>query len=109
MMMRYYEERSKGEGVVEAMTTAITRIGRAIIASGFTVIGGFGALLIALDFPIIQDFGIVTMINVFFALVSTLLVLSTLIVLVDRWRERPKAQKVARSAFQQEIDTGEMT
>ncbi|MFC2017969.1 RND family transporter [Chloroflexota bacterium] len=96
LMMRYYEERSKGEGAVEAMTTAITRIGRAVIASGLTVIGGFGALLIAMDFPIIQDFGIVTMINVFFALVSTLLVLSTLIVLVDRWRERPKAKRLPR-------------
>ncbi|MFC1924236.1 RND family transporter [Chloroflexota bacterium] len=90
LMMRYYEEQGKGKGAVEAMTTAMTRIGRAIIASGFTVIGGFGALLIATDFPVIQDFGIVTLMNVFFALVSTLLVLPALIVLIDRWRERPK-------------------
>ena len=88
LMMRYYEERGKGEGPVEAMTTAMTKIGRAIIASGFTVIGGFGALLIAKDFLILRDFGIVTTINVFFALVSTLLVLPTLIVWVDSWREK---------------------
>ena len=94
LMMRYYEERDKDEGVVEAMTTAVTRIGRAVIASGFTVIGGFAALLIAKDFPILQDFGVVTLINVFFALVSTLLVLPALIVLIDRRHERPKARKV---------------
>ena len=88
LMMRYYEERGKGEGPVEAMTTAMTRIGRAIIASGLTVIGGFAALLIAKDFIILRDFGIVTLVDVFFALVSTLFVLPTLIVWFDSWRER---------------------
>jgi hydrophobe/amphiphile efflux-3 (HAE3) family protein len=88
LMMRYYEERNKGDGPVAAMTTAMTKIGRAVIASGLTVIGGFGALLIAKDFLILRDFGIVTMINVFFALVSTLFVLPTLIVWIDSWRER---------------------
>ncbi|GBE57568.1 putative membrane protein YdgH [bacterium BMS3Abin01] len=86
LMTRYYEEREKGEGPEVAMTTAMTKIGRAIIASGLTVIAGFGALLIARDFPILQDFGIVTMINVLFALVSTLLVLPPLIVWVDSRR-----------------------
>lgn len=56
---------------------------RAIIASGLTVIAGFGALLIARDFPVLQDFGVITMINVFFALASTLVVLPPLIVLID--------------------------
>ncbi len=86
LMTRYYEEREKGEGPEVAMTTAMTKIGRAIIASGLTVVAGFGALLIARDFPILQDFGIVTMINVLFALVSTLLVLPPLIVWVDSRR-----------------------
>jgi hydrophobe/amphiphile efflux-3 (HAE3) family protein len=95
LMMRYYEEREKGEGPSEAMTTAMTKIGRAVIASGLTVIGCFAALLIAQDFPILRDFGIVTMVNVFFALVSTLVVLPTLIVLFDRWRERRRAGKQA--------------
>ena len=93
LMTRYYEERGKGEGPEEAMATAVTKIGRAIIASGLTVVGGFGALLIAKDFPILQDFGIVTMINVLFALVSTLFVLPPLIVLVDRWHERRQARR----------------
>ncbi len=95
LMTRYYEERNKGESPVVAMTTAITKIGRAIIASGLTVIGGFGALLIAKDFLILHDFGIVTMVNVFFALIGTLFVLPTLIVWIDSRRERhPLAKKV---------------
>lgn len=88
LMMRYQEERRKGETPVEAMSTAMTKIGRAVIASGLTVIGGFGALLIAKDFIILRDFGVVTMINVAFALCSTLIVLPPLIVWVDTWRER---------------------
>jgi hydrophobe/amphiphile efflux-3 (HAE3) family protein len=93
LMMRYYEERGKGEGPVEAMTTSVSKIGRAIIASGLTVIGGFGALLIAKDFTILRDFGIVTMINVLFALISTLFVLPSLIVWIDKWRERRRLVK----------------
>ena len=88
LMMRYYEERSNGEEPFVAMVTAMTKIGRAIVASGMTVIGGFGALLIARDFAILSDFGIVTMINVAFALVSTLFVLPPLIVWIDSWQSR---------------------
>jgi len=94
LMRRYYEERDKGNNPEEAMTTAIARIGRAIIASGFTVIGGFGSLLIATDFPIIRDFGIVTLIDVFLALVTTLVVLPPMIVLIDRWLERRQMKKL---------------
>ncbi len=90
LMMRYYEERDKGEDPREAMTTAITRIGRAIIASGLTVIGGFGALLIAQNFPVLKSFGLLTMIDVFLAIISTLIVLPALIVWIDSWRERRK-------------------
>ena len=86
MMMRYQEERDKGESPIVAMTTAMTKIGRAVITSGLTVVGGFGALLFARDFPILTDFGAVTMINVAFALVSSLVVLPTLIVWVDSSR-----------------------
>jgi hydrophobe/amphiphile efflux-3 (HAE3) family protein len=88
LMRRYDEERGKGEGPQEAMTTAMVRIGRAIMASGLTTIGGFAALLAATDFIILQDFGIMTVINVFLALVSTLVLLPPLVVWVDSWREK---------------------
>ncbi|APV43697.1 hypothetical protein Dform_00337 [Dehalogenimonas formicexedens] len=89
IMMRYNEERKKGEAPEVAMTTAMTKIGRAVITSGLTVVGGFGALLFARDFPILTDFGAVTMINVGFALVSSLVVLPTIIVAVDKRKSVP--------------------
>ncbi len=92
MMMRYQEERGKGETPAVAMTTAMTKIGRAVITSGLTVVGGFGALLFARDFPILTDFGAVTMINVGFALVSSLVVLPTIIVAIDMRKERKLAR-----------------
>ncbi|MCK4963463.1 MAG: MMPL family transporter, partial [Dehalococcoidia bacterium] len=87
-------ERGKGERPREAMTTAMTKIGRAIIASGLTTIGGFAALLAAMDLVILRDFGMLTVINVFLALVSTLVVLPTLVVWVDSWRERRRLATV---------------
>ena len=100
LMMRYYEERGNGEEPYVAMVTAMTKIGRAIVASGLTVLGGFGALLIAKDFIILRDFGIVTMINVGFALVSTLFVLPPLIVLIDSWQSK-KGFKFRRGSKRQ--------
>ncbi len=83
LMTRYYEEREKGASAHDGMVTAMTKIGRAVSVSAFTTIGGFAALLIAVDFPVLQDFGIVTMTNVFFALVASLMVLPAIIVWVD--------------------------
>ncbi|MBT4511811.1 MAG: RND family transporter, partial [Chloroflexi bacterium] len=94
LMMRYYEERGNGESPSEAMVTAMTKIGRAISVSAFTTIGGFAALLIAVDFPILQDFGIITMTNVFFALVASLLVLPTVIVWIDSRLEKRKLNHI---------------
>jgi hydrophobe/amphiphile efflux-3 (HAE3) family protein len=104
LMMRYYEERGNGEEPYVAMVTAMTKIGRAIVASGLTVIGGFGALLIAKDFIILRDFGIVTMINVGFALVSTLFVLPPLIVLIDSWQSKRGRKSSRGSKRQAKID-----
>jgi predicted RND superfamily exporter protein len=53
-----------------------------------TVIGGFAALLIATDFPILRNFGPITLLDVFFAAVTTLVVLPPLIVWLDSWREK---------------------
>lgn len=95
LMTRYYEEREKGEQPYPAMKTAMTKIGRAVSVSGFTTIGGFAALLIAFDFPILVDFGIVTMTNVFLALVASLVVLPAAIVWLDTHLRFPWPRKHA--------------
>jgi hypothetical protein len=96
-MMRYYEERGRGEMPAAAMTTAVTKVGRAIVASGVTTIGGFSALLAAGGFIVIRDFGFVTMLAVFFGLVSALVVHPPMVVLVDSWLERRRASAVRDS------------
>jgi len=93
-MMRYYEERGKGEGPSEAMTTAVTKVGRAIMVSGLTTIGGFSALLAAGSFLIVRDFGLVTLIAVFLGLVSAVIVHPPLVVWVDSWLDRRRLAKV---------------
>jgi len=87
-MKRYDEEREKGKGPKEAVTTTTAKIGRAIVASSLTDIGGFTALLAAGGFLMLRDFGIMTVINVSLALVSTLVVLPALLVSVDSLRDR---------------------
>ena len=96
-MMRYYEERAKGEAPATAMTTAVTKVGRAIVASGVTTIGGFSALLAAGGFIVIRDFGFVTMLAVFFGLVSALVVHPPMVVVVDSWLERRRTSAVRDS------------
>ncbi len=90
LMERYYEEKGKGEPPAQAMIIAMSRIGRAITASGLTTIAGFGAFLFS-DFPMLQDFGKVTVIDVSLCLVSTLVVLPPVIVWLD---ERFQGTKV---------------
>jgi hypothetical protein len=87
-MMRYYEERGKGESPATAMVTAVTKVGRAVTASGVTTIGGFAALLAAVGFLVVSDFGLVTMLAVFFGLVSAIVVHPPLVVWVDSWLEK---------------------
>jgi hypothetical protein len=87
-MMRYYEERAKGVAPATAMTTAMTKVGRAIIASGVTTIGGFSALMAAGGFILVRNFGFVTMLAVFFGLVSALVVHPPMVVVVDSWLEK---------------------
>jgi predicted RND superfamily exporter protein len=82
LMERYHEEKARGEPPAQAMVIAVSRIGRAISASGLTVIGGFTALLFS-DFPMLRDFGKVTLIDMSLCLASTLVVLPPIIVWLD--------------------------
>ncbi len=84
IMERFYEERKKGRERREAIITANKKIGKAIFASAFTTIGGFSALLVS-DFVILSNFGMMTLVNISFALVSTLVVLPAILMLLDRF------------------------
>ena len=81
---RYQEERKNlGKEPQEAMVTAISTTGQAIIATALTTLGGFG-ILISSNFVLIKDFGIATTIAVFLCLMSSMIVMPPLIVWWDR-------------------------
>ncbi len=87
LLERYHEERSRGLLPREAMLTASSRLGRAIVTSGVTTLGGF-ATLMASNFVMIRDFGKVTVIDVFLCLASAIVVLPSLMVWFDERRSR---------------------
>ncbi|MDW7650314.1 MAG: MMPL family transporter [Bacillota bacterium] len=83
LMERYFEEKDKVLSKEDAMVTTVAKIGKPILASALTTIGGFSALIFS-DFLILKEFGIVTLLNITFCLVSSLLVLPPVIVMLDR-------------------------
>ena len=87
LLERFWEELGRGLDPHAAMHNAVTRIGRAIAASGLTVMAGFAALL-ASSFPAIREFGVVTVIDVLLALVATIVVVPPLALYLIRRRGR---------------------
>lgn len=84
VLERYLEERNQNQPKKEAISKAVSQIGKAILASGLTTLGGFSVLMFS-DFVILQDFGLMTMINIALAIISTFIVLPPVIVLFDRF------------------------
>lgn len=82
IMERYYEEKKKGKDKIDAILMANQKIGKAIFASAITTIGGFSALLVS-DFVILSNFGMMTLINITFALFSTLVVMPAILIILD--------------------------
>ena len=95
LLERFWEELGRGAEPREAMNRAVSRIGRAIAASGLTVTAGFGALL-ASSFPVIREFGAVTVIDVLLALVATIVVVPPLALWLVR--RRPATAMTAATA-----------
>ncbi|MFB9275471.1 efflux RND transporter permease subunit [Cohnella cellulosilytica] len=83
LMERYLEEKANGLDTEQAVTTAMTKVGRAITASGLTVVGGFSALIFT-NFEVVRVFGISTVLDTLLCLISTLTVLPAIIVMLDR-------------------------
>jgi hypothetical protein len=82
VMERYYEERSRGAGPIEAVDVAARRVGSAITVSGLTTVFGFSALILS-PFPILSDFGYLTVGVIFLTLVAALLTMPPVLVVLD--------------------------
>jgi hydrophobe/amphiphile efflux-3 (HAE3) family protein len=79
---RFEEERGGPGGVEEALRRAYARTGAAVLASAATAIAGF-AVLIASDIQMLRDFGLVTVIDLFAALLGVLVVLPAALVWLE--------------------------
>ncbi len=83
LLMRYYEERDKGEHPMLTMTTAMSRIGRAIVVSGGMIFIGFFVMIFAFKFPGIQDFGLITMTDMVLVILAVLVLMPALVLSFD--------------------------
>lgn len=100
LMERYMEERNSGHERLDAMTLAVTSIGKAIVASGLTTVGGFSVLMLS-DFVILKDFGLMTVINISLALLSTFIILPPVLYLLDRFIVKRKDQEMDDLAMEE--------
>jgi len=87
LMERFYEERNKGLAATDAIRTAVTNTGVALIVSGMTTIFGFMAL-IASAFSIISGFGLVTVINMLMTLLASFIIFPSLLLTFDNFKEK---------------------
>jgi predicted RND superfamily exporter protein len=81
---RYNQELERADSMWEAMHTAVTGTGGALLGSAATTVGGFGVLAFAI-LPPLQQFGIITGLTIIYAFLASVLVLPSLLVVWTRW------------------------
>ncbi|KLK89113.1 hydrogenase expression protein HypA [Methanoculleus sediminis] len=89
IMERCEEELARGMEFLDAIQTAVQKIGTAITVSGLTTVFGFSALTLS-TFNIISNFGIVTVITVGFSLVGAIVVMPAVLALMYRYTGRSR-------------------
>ncbi|MDV2481419.1 RND family transporter [Methanoculleus sp. Wushi-C6] len=97
IMERCEEELAKGTEFLDAIQTAVQKIGTAITVSGLTTVFGFSALTFS-SFNIISNFGIVTVITVGFSLIGAIVVMPAVLALMHRYTGRSLTPAVAATA-----------
>ncbi len=81
---RYNQELDRSDSVWEAMETAVTGTGGALLGSAATTVGGFGVLAFAI-LPPLQQFGIITGLTIIYAFLASVVVLPSLLVVWTRY------------------------
>jgi len=89
LLHRYREEKTKYPSKEEAMITAISKTGTAVIASAATTVAGFASLLI-MRIGIGKDLGLVLAKGVVLSLVTTIILLPCMVLLSDRFIEKTR-------------------
>ncbi len=83
IMERCEEELARGMELLDAIQTAVQKIGIAVTVSGLTTVFGFSALTLS-TFNIVSNFGIVTVISVGFSLMGAIVVMPAILALMHR-------------------------
>ena len=81
---RYTQELERSDSVWDAMETAVTGTGGALLGSAATTVGGFGVLVFAI-LPPLQQFGIITGLTIVYAFLGSVFVLPSLLVVWTRY------------------------
>ncbi|MHB9285595.1 MMPL family transporter [Halobacteriales archaeon Cl-PHB] len=81
---RYTLELDRRDSVWEAMHTAVTGTGGALLGSAATTVGGFGVLVFSI-LPPLQQFGLIAGLSIVFAFLGSVVVLPTLLALWTRY------------------------
>jgi preprotein translocase subunit SecF len=81
---RYTQELERSDSVWDAMETAVTGTGGALLGSAATTVGGFGVLVFAI-LPPLQQFGIITGLTIIYAFLGSVFVLPSLLVVWTRY------------------------
>jgi predicted RND superfamily exporter protein len=96
---RYQEDRVRHSDPDEAIKSTTTHTGGALAGSAFTTAAGFGILMTSTLKPF-QQLGEVTFWAILFALVASVLVLPSMLVLWDRWHRRRGEEAVDAAAVE---------
>ncbi|MEF8784874.1 MAG: MMPL family transporter [Haloarculaceae archaeon] len=81
---RYTQELERSDSVWDAMETAVTGTGGALLGSAATTVGGFGVLVFAI-LPPLQQFGIITGLTIIYAFLGSVFILPSLLVVWTRY------------------------
>ena len=84
---RYLEQRERGTAPADTIRETMRHTGSALAGSGITTVSGFGVLVLS-DLGPIRQFGGVTSVTILYALVVTILIESSALVLWDRHHRR---------------------
>jgi predicted RND superfamily exporter protein len=96
---RYQEDRQRFDDPEEAIHSTTRHTGGALAGSAFTTVAGFGILVTSSLVPF-QQFGAVTVYAIGFALIASVLVLPSMLVLWDRWHRRRGEEAVEHRQLQ---------
>jgi predicted RND superfamily exporter protein len=96
---RYEEDRQRYDNPEEAIRSTTTHTGGALAGSAFTTAAGFGILVTSTLKPF-QQLGEVTFWAIIFALVASVLVLPSMLVVWDRWHRKRGEDVVDQVAYE---------